>query len=115
MKGEIMGEKFVYNFNEGNKDMRALLGGKGANLAEMTNLGITVPYGFTITTEACTRFYQEDKKLWQTLNDEVSEHIKDLEKANDKTFGSTEDPLLVSVRSGAPIPITASSFKPWFK
>ena len=98
-----MGEKFVYNFNEGNKDMRALLGGKGANLAEMTNLGITVPYGFTITTEACTRFYQEDKKLWQTLNDEVSEHIKDLEKANDKTFGSTEDPLLVSVRSGAPI------------
>ena len=83
--------------------MRALLGGKGANLAEMTNLGITVPYGFTITTEACTRFYEEDKKLWDGLNKEVTEHIKDLEKENGKTFGSTEDPLLVSVRSGAPI------------
>ncbi len=98
-----MSTKYVYNFNEGDMTMRALLGGKGANLAEMTNLGITVPYGFTITTEACTRFYQEDKKLWEDLNAEVSEHIKDLEAANKKTFGSTEDPLLVSVRSGAPI------------
>ena len=98
-----MSTKYVYNFNEGDMTMRALLGGKGANLAEMTNLGITVPYGFTITTEACTRFYQEDKKLWEDLNAEVSEHIKDLEEANKKTFGSTEDPLLVSVRSGAPI------------
>ena len=83
--------------------MRALLGGKGANLAEMTNLGIPVPYGFTITTEACTRFYKEDKALWESLNEEVAKHIKDLEAANEKTFGSTEDPLLVSVRSGAPI------------
>ena len=83
--------------------MRALLGGKGANLAEMTNLGIPVPYGFTITTEACTRFYKEDKALWESLNQEVAKHIKDLEAANEKTFGSTEDPLLVSVRSGAPI------------
>ena len=83
--------------------MRALLGGKGANLAEMTNLGIPVPYGFTITTEACTRFYQEDKALWESLNEEVTNHIKDLEAANEKQFGSTEDPLLVSVRSGAPI------------
>ena len=83
--------------------MRALLGGKGANLAEMTNLGIPVPYGFTITTEACTRFYQEDKALWESLNEEVTKHIKDLEASNEKTFGSTEDPLLVSVRSGAPI------------
>lgn len=98
-----MADKFVYNFNEGNKEMRALLGGKGANLAEMTNLGIPVPYGFTITTEACTRFYQEDKALWESLNEEVTNHIKDLEAANEKTFGSTEDPLLVSVRSGAPI------------
>lgn len=98
-----MTNKYVYNFNEGDMSMRALLGGKGANLAEMTNLGIRVPYGFTITTEACTRFYKEDKKLWEDLNKEVSEHIKDLEKANNKTFGSTEDPLLVSVRSGAPI------------
>ena len=98
-----MTNKYVYNFNEGNMSMRALLGGKGANLAEMTNLGIRVPYGFTITTEACTRFYKEDKKLWDDLNKEVTEHIKDLEEANEKTFGSTEDPLLVSVRSGAPI------------
>lgn len=98
-----MADKFVYNFNEGNKEMRALLGGKGANLAEMTNLGIPVPYGFTITTEACTRFYKEDKALWESLNEEVAKHIKDLEAANEKTFGSTEDPLLVSVRSGAPI------------
>ena len=98
-----MSTKYVYNFNEGDMSMRALLGGKGANLAEMTNLGITVPYGFTITTEACTRFYEEDKKLWDDLNKEVTEHIKDLEKENGKTFGSTEDPLLVSVRSGAPI------------
>ena len=98
-----MADKFVYNFNEGNKEMRALLGGKGANLAEMTNLGIPVPYGFTITTEACTRFYKEDRALWESLNEEVTNHIKDLEAANEKTFGSTEDPLLVSVRSGAPI------------
>ena len=98
-----MADKFVYNFNEGNKDMRALLGGKGANLAEMTNLEIPVPYGFTITTEACTRFYQENEELWESLNEEVTSHIKDLEAANEKTFGSTEDPLLVSVRSGAPI------------
>ncbi|WP_297282007.1 pyruvate, phosphate dikinase [uncultured Anaerococcus sp.] len=98
-----MGDKYVYNFNEGNKEMRALLGGKGANLAEMTTLGISVPYGFTVTTEACTRFFKEDKKLWDELNEEISKHIKDLEKENNKTFGSTEDPLLVSVRSGAPI------------
>ena len=98
-----MTEKYVYSFNEGNKDMRSLLGGKGANLAEMTTMGISVPYGFTVTTDACTRFYKEDKKLWEDLNNEVSEHIKDLEKENGKTFGSTEDPLLVSVRSGAPI------------
>ena len=98
-----MADKFVYNFNEGNKEMRALLGGKGANLAEMTNLEIPVPYGFTITTEACTRFYQENRALWKDLNEEVTNHIKYLEEANGKTFGSIEDPLLVSVRSGAPI------------
>lgn len=98
-----MTDKFVYNFNEGNKEMKNLLGGKGANLAEMTTLGIAVPYGFTVTTEACTRFYNEDRKLWDSLNEEVTEHIKDLEEANGKEFGSTDDPLLVSVRSGAPI------------
>ena len=98
-----MTEKYVYSFEEGSKEMKALLGGKGANLAEMTSLGIRVPFGFTVTTEACTRFFKEDKKLWNDLNDEISEHIKGIEKANGKTFGSTEDPLLVSVRSGAPI------------
>lgn len=96
-------EKYVYNFNEGDKDMRSLLGGKGANLAEMTNMGINVPYGFTVTTEACARFYKEDQKLWDDLRSEITKHIKDLEEHNEKTFGSTEDPLLVSVRSGAPI------------
>lgn len=98
-----MTEKYVYNFNEGDKEMRSLLGGKGANLAEMTNMGINVPYGFTVTTDACARFYKEDKKIWEDLKNEITSHIKDLEEHNKKTFGSTEDPLLVSVRSGAPI------------
>lgn len=98
-----MSEKYVYSFKEGNKDMKALLGGKGANLAEMTSMGISVPYGFTVTTEACTRFYKENQKLWDDLNKEISDHIKDLEKENEKSFASTDDPLLVSVRSGAPI------------
>lgn len=98
-----MSTKYVYNFDEGNKTMRDLLGGKGANLAEMTNMGINVPYGFSVTTEACIRYYKEDKKLWDALNEEITNHIKDLEKHNGKTFGNNEDPLLVSVRSGAPI------------
>lgn len=98
-----MRTKYVYNFDEGNKTMRDLLGGKGANLAEMTNMGINVPYGFSVTTEACIRYYKEDKKIWDELNDEITQHIKDLEKHNGKTFGNNEDPLLVSVRSGAPI------------
>ena len=98
-----MSTKYVYNFDEGNKTMRDLLGGKGANLAEMTNMGINVPYGFSVTTEACIRYYKEDQKIWAELNDEITEHIKDLEKHNGKTFGNNEDPLLVSVRSGAPI------------
>ena len=98
-----MSTKYVYNFDEGNKTMRDLLGGKGANLAEMTNMGINVPYGFSVTTEACIRYYKEDQKIWDELNDEISNHIKDLEAHNGKTFGNNEDPLLVSVRSGAPI------------
>ncbi|WP_296111851.1 pyruvate, phosphate dikinase [uncultured Anaerococcus sp.] len=98
-----MSTKYVYNFDEGNKTMRDLLGGKGANLAEMTNMGINVPYGFSITTEACIRYYKEGEKIWSELNDEISDHIKDLESHNGKTFGNNEDPLLVSVRSGAPI------------
>ncbi len=96
-----MSKKYVYLFNEGNAGMRNLLGGKGANLAEMTSLGLPVPYGFTVSTEACTRYYEDGKKI----NDEIVEQIKEAlaiteEKAG-KKFGSTENPFLVSVRSGA--------------
>lgn len=94
--------KYVYNFDEGNKDQRLLLGGKGANLAEMTNMGINVPYGFILTTEACTR-YQEEQKIWPELMDEVQAHLKQVEARIGKKFGDKEDPLLFSVRSGAPI------------
>ena len=97
-----MSKKFVYNFDEGNKDQRSLLGGKGANLAEMTNMGINVPYGFIVTTEACTK-YQEEKELWPELMDEIHEHLAQVEKHIGKKFGDETDPLLFSVRSGAPI------------
>ncbi len=98
-----MTEKYVYSFKEGNKDMRGLLGGKGANLAEMTNLNIPVPTGFTITTEACNRFYKEDEKLWDSLFSEIETHIKETEKELNKRFSDEENPLLFSVRSGAVI------------
>ncbi|MGB5824594.1 MAG: pyruvate, phosphate dikinase [Proteocatella sp.] len=94
-------KKFVYNFKEGNKDMKNLLGGKGANLAEMTNIGLTVPPGFTITTEACIQYYEEGKVLWPQLQDEIFEKLAQLEEEAGKTFGHGENPLLVSVRSGA--------------
>ena len=97
-----MGKKFVYDFKEGNRDQRLLLGGKGANLAEMTNLGIRVPQGFIVTTEACTEF-QKEQKLWPELQEEIREHMKHLEETTGKKFGDESDPLLVSVRSGAPI------------
>lgn len=96
-------KKFIYMFDEGNKDMRNLLGGKGANLAEMTNIGLPVPPGFTITTEACSEFYNQDKKIWDELKDEICENIKKLEEKTGKTFGHGENPLLVSVRSGAAV------------
>lgn len=96
-------KKFIYLFDEGNKDMRNLLGGKGANLAEMTNIGLPVPPGFTITTEACSEFYNQDKKIWDELKDEICENIKKLEEKTGKTFGHGENPLLVSVRSGAAV------------
>ena len=92
--------KYVYDFNEGNKDLKDLLGGKGANLAEMTNLGLPVPPGFTISTEAC-RSYLEHGEPPADLRDEVSEHLASLEQAMGKRLGDTDDPLLVSVRSGA--------------
>ncbi len=94
-------EKFIYGFNEGTAEMKDLLGGKGANLAEMSNIGLPVPYGFTITTEACNMYYEKGHKLWEELIDELSIRLKDLEKKTGKILGDNKNPLLVSVRSGA--------------
>lgn len=96
-----MSKKYVYDFKEGNGSMRELLGGKGANLAEMTSLGMPVPQGFTITTEACTQYYADGGKINDEIMAEVMEHIKGLEKLSGKKFGDLQNPLLVSVRSGA--------------
>jgi len=94
-------KKFVYLFSEGNGSMRELLGGKGANLAEMTNLGMPVPQGFTITTEACTQYYQDGRSINAEIQDEIMEYIGKLEDMSGKKFGDLNNPLLVSVRSGA--------------
>ncbi len=94
-------KKYVYNFKEGKAHMKDLLGGKGANLAEMTNIGLPVPQGFTISTEACNEYYEKDRQLWKELKDQIEEQLAELEKATGKTFGGGENPLLVSVRSGA--------------
>src|SRR6266511_2164388 len=94
------GTKFVYHFNEGNRDMKDLLGGKGANLAEMTNMGLPVPPGFTITTEACLAYLKENA-FPSGLMGEVEQHLQALEGAMGKRLGDPDDPLLVSVRSGA--------------
>ena len=96
-------KKFVYSFNEGSKDMRDLLGGKGANLAEMTKIGLPVPFGFTVTTEACTRYYEEGETIGQDIVDDIYVKLADLENVAGKKFGDAENPLLVSVRSGAKI------------
>ncbi len=96
-----MTQKFVYLFSEGNGKMRDLLGGKGANLAEMTGLGMPVPQGFTITTEACTQYYKDNKKINESIKKEIMQYVKELEKISGKKFGDKENPLLVSVRSGA--------------
>ncbi len=96
-----MSKKYVYLFSEGNGGMRELLGGKGANLAEMTVLGMPVPNGFTISTEACTRYYEDGQILAEDIQTEILEYVKSLEKLTGKQFGSVENPLLVSVRSGA--------------
>ncbi|MDO5402310.1 MAG: pyruvate, phosphate dikinase [Eubacteriales bacterium] len=93
--------KWVYKFEEGNADMRALLGGKGANLAEMTNLGLPIPQGFTVTTEACTDYYNSGKMITDDVKNQIFAHIEWLEGINGKKFGDINDPLLVSVRSGA--------------
>ncbi len=93
--------KYVYLFTEGNADMRNLLGGKGANLAEMTNIGLPVPQGFTITTEACTQYYEDVKEINSEIQSQINEHIEKMENITGKKFGDKENPLLVSVRSGA--------------
>lgn len=94
-------KKYVYLFSEGNADMRNLLGGKGANLAEMTNIGMPVPQGFTVSTEACVRYYDDGKKLSDDIVKEIMDHLTKLEKITGKKFGDKKNPLLVSVRSGA--------------
>lgn len=96
-----MSKKYVYLFSEGNANMRELLGGKGANLAEMTNIGLPVPQGFTITTEACTKYYEDGKKINDEIQAEILANIEKMEKITGKKFGDHENPLLVSVRSGA--------------
>ena len=96
-----MSKKYVYLFKEGNADMRELLGGKGANLAEMTNLGLPIPQGFTVSTEACTEYYNDGKKINDEIQSQIFEALKKLEEMQGKKFGDNNDPLLVSVRSGA--------------
>ncbi|TCW42035.1 pyruvate phosphate dikinase [Thermohydrogenium kirishiense] len=96
-----MAKKYVYLFSEGNASMRNLLGGKGANLAEMTNLGLPVPQGFTVTTEACTKYYEDGKKISDEIVEEIYKNMAILEQINNKKFGDKKNPLLVSVRSGA--------------
>ena len=96
-----MSKKYVYLFSEGNASMRELLGGKGANLAEMTGLGLPVPQGFTISTEACTQYYEDGKKINDDIQAEIMEYIEKMEEICGKKFGDVENPLLVSVRSGA--------------
>ena len=98
---QTMAKKYCYLFTEGNADMRELLGGKGANLAEMTNIGLPVPQGFTISTEACTQYYEDGKQINPEIMAEIMEYIEKMEKITGKKFGDHENPLLVSVRSGA--------------
>lgn len=94
-------KKFVYSFNEGSKDMRSLLGGKGANLAEMIKIGLPVPFGFTVTTEACNKYYEEHEQIDEEIVGEIRQKLEELENVIGKSFGDTENPLLVSVRSGS--------------
>ncbi len=96
-----MANKYCYLFSEGNASMRELLGGKGANLAEMTNIGLPVPQGFTITTEACTQYYEDGREINDGIMSEINEYIVKMEEITGKKFGDKENPLLVSVRSGA--------------
>ena len=96
-----MATKWVYMFKEGNATMRNLLGGKGANLAEMTGLGLPVPQGFTVTTEACTQYYEDGRQINDEIMSQIMDAMAKLEEITGKKFGDKENPLLVSVRSGA--------------
>ena len=96
-----MDKKYVYLFREGNANMRELLGGKGANLAEMTNLGLPIPQGFTITTEACIEYYYNNENISEEIKYQIFMSLKELERITGKQFGNPANPLLVSVRSGA--------------
>ena len=96
-----MEDKFVYLFSEGNAQMREILGGKGANLAEMTNLGLPVPQGFTISTKACIKYYDDGEVINENIKNEILESLSKLEEIAGKKLGDRENPLLVSVRSGA--------------
>ena len=96
-----MDKKYVYLFKEGNASMRELLGGKGANLAEMTNLGLPIPQGFTVTTEACIKYYEDKETISEDVLNQIFTALKELENISGKKFGDVENPLLVSVRSGA--------------
>lgn len=94
-------KKFVYSFNEGSKDMSDLLGGKGANLAEMTKIGLPVPFGFTVSAGACLKFHEEGEKISEEIVSEIYSKVEELENVTGKKFGDAENPLLVSVRSGS--------------
>ena len=96
-----MAKKYCYLFTEGNANMRELLGGKGANLAEMTNIGLPVPQGFTISTEACTQYYEDGRQINDEIMAEIMTYIEKMEEITGKKFGDEKNPLLVSVRSGA--------------
>ena len=98
---QTMSKKYVYLFSEGNASMRELLGGKGANLAEMSNIGLPVPQGFTITTEACTQYYEDGRQINDEIMAEIMKNVEIMEQINGKKFGDLNNPLLVSVRSGA--------------
>jgi pyruvate,orthophosphate dikinase len=102
LKEDLLMKKFIYSFNEGGKEMKSLLGGKGANLSEMTKLELPIPQGFVITTEASMKYYEEDEKIWKGLKKEIEQNLKTLEAMTDKKFGG-DNPLFVSVRSGAAI------------
>ena len=96
-----MSHKYVYLFSEGDETMRELLGGKGANLAGMVKLGMPVPQGFTVSTEACTRYYEDGRKIGADIEEQIYQALAKVEEINGKKFGDTKNPLLVSVRSGA--------------